>query len=71
MATQRKPAVKKAPAAKKATAAKKAPAASKKKTITEEDIRKRAEIIYNNRIAKGIPGTPESDWMQAEKELKG
>jgi hypothetical protein len=59
MATQKKP------------AAKKAPAVSKKKTITEADIRKRAEKIYNNRIAKGIPGTPESDWMQAEKELKG
>jgi hypothetical protein len=58
MATQKKP------------VAKKAPVASKKK-ITEEDIRKRAEKIYNNRIAKGIPGTPESDWTQAEKELKG
>jgi hypothetical protein len=58
MATQKKP------------AAKKAPAVSKKK-ITEEDIRKRAEKIYNNRIAKGIPGSPESDWIQAEKELKG
>jgi hypothetical protein len=65
MATQKKPATK------KAQATKKAPAASKKKRITENDIRKRAEKIYNNRIAKGIPGTPESDWMQAEKELKG
>jgi hypothetical protein len=63
MATPKKPAAKK-PAAKK-------PAASKKKSFTEDDIRKKAEKIYNNRIAKGIPGTPESDWMQAEKELKG
>ncbi len=58
MATQKKPVTKKAPVT------------SKKKSITEEDIRKRAEKIYNNRIAKGIPGNPESDWKQAEDELK-
>jgi len=58
MATQKKP------------AAKRTPAAPKKKSITQEDIRKRAEKIFNNRIAKGIPGSPESDWLQAEKELK-
>ncbi len=50
--------------------AKARPASSKKKNITENDIRKRAEKIYNNRVAKGIPGSAESDWLQAEKELK-
>jgi len=56
MATQKKQTVKTVPV-------------GSKKKITEEDIRKRAEKIYNNRIAKGIPGSPETDWLQAEKEL--
>ncbi|UCH15160.1 MAG: DUF2934 domain-containing protein [Bacteroidales bacterium] len=51
--------------------AKSRPASSRKKKITENDIRKRAEKIYNERVAKGIPGDSESDWLQAEKELKG
>ncbi len=69
------------PAAAKTTATKatekKAPAAKATKTtkakpaITEEDIRKKAEEIYNARIASGAAGTPESDWHNAEKALKG
>lgn len=55
-----KPAVKKV-AAKTATS---------KTTITVEAIRRRAEEIFHARQASGKPGTPDSDWLQAEKELK-
>ena len=62
--------------AKKATA-KPAAAATKatktttaKPAITEEDIRKKAQEIYNARIASGEASTPESDWMNTEKALK-
>lgn len=36
----------------------------------EELIRRRAEEIYHARVAKGEHGTPESDWIKAEKEVK-
>jgi len=39
------------------------------KKITEDDIRYKAEEIYNKRIVKGVHGNAESDWLQAEKEL--
>jgi hypothetical protein len=65
------------PAAEKATtkkvAEKKAPAAKTTKAkpaITEEDIRKKAEEIYNARVASGEEGNHESDWLKAEKALK-
>ena len=35
-----------------------------------EAIRAKAEEIYHARVAKGEHGTPESDWLQAEKEVK-
>jgi hypothetical protein len=72
MATSKKATTKtKSTASKKpAVKAKANPVSAKKKNITEDDIRKRAEKIYNNRVAKGIPGDSESDWLQAEKELK-
>ena len=38
---------------------------------TELDIRLKAEELYKERIAKNIPGTQESDWLKAEKILKG
>lgn len=44
---------------------------SAKPAITEEDIRKKAEEIYNARVVSGEEGTPESDWLNAEKALKG
>jgi hypothetical protein len=34
-----------------------------------DDIRRRAYEIYLERQVKGRPGTPESDWQQAEREL--
>ncbi|HPE76643.1 MAG TPA: hypothetical protein P5210_09865 [Draconibacterium sp.] len=68
------------PAAEKTTtkkvAEKKAPAAKTTKTtkakpvITEEDIRKKAQEIYNARVASGEEGNHESDWLKAEKALK-
>jgi ribosomal protein S6E (S10) len=51
---------------------KKAVRKSKAKTakkISENDIRKKAQEIYDNRIAKGIDGDEISDWVLAEKEL--
>ncbi len=36
-----------------------------------EDIRVRAFEIYQRRSAIGIPGDPETDWLQAERELNG
>jgi len=71
MATSKKSTVKTKSAVSKKPTAKASPSSAKKKNITENDIRKRAEKIYNERIAKGIPGDSESDWLQAEKELKG
>ena len=57
----------------KKVAAKKAPAAKTTKAkpaITEEDIRKKAEEIFNARVASGEEGSPEGDWLKAEKALK-
>lgn len=59
--TTKKVAEKKAPAAKTTKA---------KPAITEEDIRKKAEEIYNARIAAGEAGNHETDWLNAEKALK-
>jgi len=58
-------------AAPKKAAAKKSPAAkAKKPAITNEDIEKKAQEIYEARIASGGPGNQESDWLNAEKALK-
>lgn len=67
-ATTKKAAPKKV-AAKKAPA-KKAPAAKAKPAITNEDIKKKAEEIYQARLASGEQGNQESDWLNAEKALK-
>lgn len=71
MATQKKATAKTSSSGSKKSPAKASPASGKKKKVTVDDIRKRAEKIYNERVAKGIPGSSESDWLQAEKELKG
>lgn len=39
------------------------------KKVTEADIRKKANQIYQNRIENGICADAHSDWIQAEKEL--
>jgi len=37
----------------------------------ENEIRLKAQELYNKRIARGISGTAEEDWLKAEKLLKG
>ena len=59
--TTEKPAAAKTAKTTKTTAA--------KPVITEEDIRKKAEEIYNARVSAGEPGNHESDWLNAEKAL--
>jgi hypothetical protein len=49
---------------------------SKKVTISksvpnEEEIRKKAEEIYHQRIARGKDGTAIDDWHKAEELLRG
>lgn len=58
-------------AAEKPAAAAKTTKTTKAKPITEEDIRKKAEEIYNARLVSGETGNHESDWLNAEKALKG
>lgn len=73
MATKKvTPAAAKAPvkkATEKPAAAKTTKTTAAKPAITEEDIRKKAEEIYNARVAAGEPGDHESDWLNAEKAL--
>lgn len=65
-----KTAVKKA-ATKKAPAKSAAPRAKSTPKASFDEITKAAYLIYRRRIALGMPGTPESDWLQAEKEVNG
>jgi hypothetical protein len=37
------------------------------KPTKEKDVAKAAYLNYMNRKAKGLPGSPESDWLAAEK----
>lgn len=60
---------KKAPAEGKVVRARKVN--TPKPAPTEDEIRKKAEEIYRERIAKGEYGTAEDDWQKAEKILKG
>jgi len=62
-------------ATKKVTTTKKTATVSKKTTskakISADAIRRRAQEIYHSRISNGNHGDEVSDWLQAEKELKG
>jgi hypothetical protein len=49
---------------------KKASGASAKRIPTYEDISSKAHEIYLERIARGEPGDPDSDWHKALKVLK-
>ena len=40
-----------------------------KKAATFEQIAAEAYCIYRDRVAKGLPGNPDSDWLAAEKKL--
>ena len=68
MATTKATATKKA-AAKKTTANTKS--TPRKKKISADDIRVRAEQIYQERLNKGQHGDELSDWLSAEEELHG
>lgn len=59
----------KAASAKKA-AAKPAAAKAKKPSYTHDDVALRAYFIAERRQAAGIHGTPQQDWVAAERELK-
>lgn len=37
----------------------------------EEEIREKAKEIYHERIARGLDGTAEEDWLNAEQKLRG
>lgn len=45
-------------------------ATTSKAKISADDIRRRAEEIYLERVNKGKHGDELSDWLQAERELK-
>jgi len=66
-------AVKAKPAAKKASSSKKALPVSPSNitaTITIEEISMRAYFIAERRQAMGWPGDSDSDWVEAERQLK-
>lgn len=56
---------------KTAVAGKSKKVAVHKPVPTYEEIRKKAEEIYHDRIDRGADGTSEDDWHLAEKLLKG
>jgi hypothetical protein len=60
----------------KKPAARSKPTKSKKVNVLkslpgENEIRQKAQEIYNKRILSGEHGTAEEDWLQAERLLKG
>jgi hypothetical protein len=56
--------------AKKAAAKKAAAPASKSRPSTDE-IAKAAYLNYRKRIENDLPGSHESDWLEAERQLSG
>lgn len=42
---------------------------TKKTSVDRDEIVKRAEAIYQERLAKNLPGNEEGDWLEAEKQL--
>ncbi len=40
-------------------------------SVTTEDVALRAYFIGENRRQRGLPGNPESDWFEAERQLRG
>ena len=40
-------------------------------SVTTEDISLRAYFIGEHRRHRGLPGNPESDWLEAERQLRG
>ncbi len=54
-----------------AAAAKRPKKTTTKSIPDENEIRIKAQEIYHERIFRGEHGTPEDDWMKAERLLKG
>jgi len=42
---------------------------SSKPQVSHAEIQARAQKIYEDRVKKNQPGSAESDWLAAEKEL--
>jgi len=40
-------------------------------SVTTEDISLRAYFIAEDRRQRGLPGNPEADWLEAERQLRG
>jgi hypothetical protein len=40
-------------------------------SVTTEDISLRAYFIGEDRRHRGLPGNPEADWLEAERQLRG
>jgi len=40
-------------------------------SVTSEDVAVRAYFIGEHRRHLGLPGDPESDWLEAERQLRG
>ena len=38
--------------------------------VMQEEIRKRAQLIFDERSRRGLSGNELSDWLKAEKEVK-
>jgi hypothetical protein len=36
----------------------------------QEEIRKRAQLVFEDRVKRGLEGNDLSDWLKAEKEIK-
>jgi hypothetical protein len=63
----------KVPGAKRTTARKttaKSRSAAVQSSFTSEDVALRAYFIAQCRHAEGAPGTPEGDWLEAERQLR-
>ncbi len=46
-----------------------APKPKKATQVSHDEIMRRAEEIYQERLAKNVPGTEEGDWLEAERQL--
>ena len=46
------------------------PARTKSAAISHETVATRAYYIGQNRLADDLPGDPQSDWLEAERQLR-
>lgn len=69
-AKTKKPTKAKKPAAKRSTPRAKATKAKPLSKPTQEEIALKAYYIAEERHRKGLPGNRETDWIEAERQLK-